>query len=419
MNRYHQQGMSTLLITSMLLVVALIFSLASYKNLFYQIKRTQNEVLARQAHWAAEGGLECGFAEISNKSDVNTSLDKCKTVIDGQPLTLSISTNDGRSLLTSETNNKYKKITKTIASGGTRSSGVIKSSSDLYFKGSYGVFPDPYKEKSPNKWECIILRYKTNVYLHQDITTHIKNKQFKGAPTPPLEGFDINHNKCHVDNMTISATKRSEFKADIIQNVDMDIFKETFGVERSKWLEVKQKYFVDGNKTGGLTCIDKIKESISQEKRHVWITGDCTLDDIDLKLLPGFNSSEQGVFILVHNGILKMSGTAIYKAIIYHFNNSFTPTGSQWSGTILDGSIYPDSYKTSDDDNLNAAEFSKKTVAYISGSQRPTGGFMFDTPNQVTYLEYSGLLNYDGKLLSELLAPFGKPRWVEGSWHDF
>jgi hypothetical protein len=419
MNKHQQSGMTTLLITSMLLIVALLFSLASYKNLFYQIKRTQNEVLARQAHWAAEGGLECGFTEISNKSDVNTSLVKCKTVIDGQPLTLSIDTDDGKSVLTSETDNKYKKITKTIVAGGARSNGVIKSSADLYFKGSYIIFPDPYKEKSPNKWECIMLRYKTNVYLHKDSSTHIKNNNFVGAPTPPMEDFDINGNECHTDYKTELATKRSEFKADITQNINMDIFKETFGVDRSKWSEVKSEYFVDGNATGGVSCIDKINSSITLEKRHVWITGDCTLDDTDLKSLPGFDSPEKGVFILVHNGILKMSGTAIYKAIIYHFNNSFTPSGSQWSGTALDGSVYPDSYKTSDNDVLDAEEFSERTVAYITGSQRPTGGFMFDTPNQVTYLEYSGLLNYDGKLINDLLSPFGEPKWIKGSWHDF
>ena len=44
---------------------------------------------------------------------------------------------------------------------------------------------------------------------------------------------------------------------------------------------------------------------------------------------------------------------------------------------------------------------------------------MFDTPNQVTYLEYSGLLNYDGKLINDLLSPFGEPKWIQGSWHDF
>ena len=417
MNKHQQSGMTTLLITSMLLIVALLFSLASYKNLFYQIKRTQNEVLARQAHWAAEGGLECGYSTIVNNNDKDTDISGCLELPNYKLDSLLVVPSSNFSSMVSISG--FKKIIKGISNKSFESHGVIKSSADLYFKGSYIIFPDPYKEKSPNKWECIMLRYKTNVYLHKDSSTHIKNNNFVGAPTPPMEDFDINGNECHTDYKTELATKRSEFKADITQNINMDIFKETFGVDRSKWSEVKSEYFVDGNATGGVSCIDKINSSITLEKRHVWITGDCTLDDTDLKSLPGFDSPEKGVFILVHNGILKMSGTAIYKAIIYHFNNSFTPSGSQWSGTALDGSVYPDSYKTSDNDVLDAEEFSERTVAYITGSQRPTGGFMFDTPNQVTYLEYSGLLNYDGKLINDLLSPFGEPKWVQGSWHDF
>ncbi|GAJ71978.1 hypothetical protein JCM18904_2770 [Vibrio sp. JCM 18904] len=56
MIRKHQQGVATLLITSILLSVALVVTLGSYKNLFYQIKRAQNEVSSRQQHWEAEGG---------------------------------------------------------------------------------------------------------------------------------------------------------------------------------------------------------------------------------------------------------------------------------------------------------------------------------------------------------------------------
>ncbi|WP_305371165.1 hypothetical protein [Photobacterium leiognathi] len=76
--------MTTLLITSLLLIVALLFSLASYKNLFYQIKRTQNEVLARQAHWVAEGGLECGFSYLKESDDISsakTSLSNCEALL--------------------------------------------------------------------------------------------------------------------------------------------------------------------------------------------------------------------------------------------------------------------------------------------------------------------------------------------------
>ncbi len=52
----YQKGVATLLITAILLSIALVVTLGSYKNLFYQIKRAQNEIKARQEHWLAEGG---------------------------------------------------------------------------------------------------------------------------------------------------------------------------------------------------------------------------------------------------------------------------------------------------------------------------------------------------------------------------
>ena len=418
MNKHQQSGMTTLLITSMLLIVALLFSLASYKNLFYQIKRTQNEVLARKAHWAAEGGLECGFAEISNKSDVNTNLVKCTEVIEN--LTLGVVTNDGKSVLTSETNKEYKKIAKTIVAGGAKSSGVIKSSADLYFNGYTSVFPDPNEMMEPFLWKCSLLRYKNNIYIHHT-GSGIKNIGFSGAPKPPVNDFNIEKNKCSPQFKTESALNRSDFLGDIKKEDKLDLFKETFGEERVNWMKVKDEFFVDGNKTNKSRCIDKIENSISIDKRHVWITGDCELNENDLSRLPQDGTAEKGVFILIHNGVLKMVGSAFYKAVIYHFNENYIPSGKQWAGTELDGSIYPDSYITSDStiDDIKPIVFSQRTVALIKGSHRPTGGFMFDTPDQVTYFNFSGMLTYDGELIKELLAPFGKPTWQQGSWHDF
>lgn len=51
-----QQGAAALLVVSVLLVAALMMSLGSYKSLFYQIKRANNQIEARQEHWRAEGG---------------------------------------------------------------------------------------------------------------------------------------------------------------------------------------------------------------------------------------------------------------------------------------------------------------------------------------------------------------------------
>ncbi|KDM91886.1 hypothetical protein [Photobacterium galatheae] len=60
-SRPDMQGMATLLITSMMLSVAMVFVLSSAGTTLYQVKRAQNSVLSRQAHWLAEGGLICAF----------------------------------------------------------------------------------------------------------------------------------------------------------------------------------------------------------------------------------------------------------------------------------------------------------------------------------------------------------------------
>ncbi|KJG11880.1 hypothetical protein UB38_18695 [Photobacterium iliopiscarium] len=225
MNKHQQSGMTTLLITSMLLIVALLFSLASYKNLFYQIKRTQNEVLARQAHWAAEGGLECGFAQIQKAGNISDAiLTDCNN---GQELTLS--TDNGKSVLTSETDNKYKKIAKTIVAGGARSSGVIKSSADLFFNGKYNISPDYINESGDDK--CNIIRYQKNIYLNKydKQLSAINNKDIKS--------------KCANEYSTENVTSRTKLEKDVYKDIGMDLFKETFGVDRSNWKEVKDKHF--------------------------------------------------------------------------------------------------------------------------------------------------------------------------------
>lgn len=66
-SKFGCSGYTTLLVTSILLLFALITSLASSKGVFFQLKVAQNELKARQEHWKAEGGLECAFAQIKEK----------------------------------------------------------------------------------------------------------------------------------------------------------------------------------------------------------------------------------------------------------------------------------------------------------------------------------------------------------------
>ncbi|PSW30433.1 hypothetical protein C9J21_18735 [Photobacterium phosphoreum] len=425
MNKHQQSGMTTLLITSMLLIVALLFSLASYKNLFYQIKRTQNEVLARQAHWAAEGGLECGFAEISNKSDVNTSLVKCTEVIEN--LTLGVVTNDGKSVLTSEKNKEYKKIgykkiAKTIVAGGAKSSGVIKSSADLYLNGDHAYYPDPNIEISNKNWMCSLLRYKNKLYLHKD-STNIKSNGFI-HDFPPYNGFNTTDNKCDDEYLTDFKNK-SKFSKDVSQEINMDLFKETFGTERSDWQQVKNNgIFESVVITDPTTCGTTLADNISDKNRYLWISGDCFLDHVGIGLVSKKSQDVKGVFLLFHQGLLSIGGVHDkFLGVIYHFehetinnrNNLFA-----WEKDINNYStISKDDLYIPLDHTQADKSIQKRVVFYMYGSFTPSGGFMFDTPNQVSYFNIATNFSFNGELLSELLEPFGKPKWQQGSWHDF
>ena len=442
MNKHQQSGMTTLLITSMLLIVALLFSLASYKNLFYQIKRTQNEVLARQAHWAAEGGLECGYSKI--KQEMNLSnitkpsyfIESC----DNTNLTVSLDKIDtGKYELLAESkiniNHAVKNIKKTIVAGGVKSSGVIKSSADLYFNGDYVFFPDPGNfnpsndDNSTNYWDCVLLRYRENVFLHDDgsIDTGFGNADLEHSYPPYSDFFKDGYNhKCSSSAIAnyrtpLKTKKPSLFESDIQKEPMMDLFKETFGVSRDDWMSVRSRsefVEVDPNNNCGL----EISKVVNKDKRHVWVNGNCILDSAGLILVQEKALTLNGVFLLVHNGIFSLNGASALNALVYHFNNDYDPVingVNVWNSTSEKDKVLSDDMYKPTEGTLTATEIQNKVVFYMYGSFVPSGGFILDTPEYVSYFNAGGSFSFDGELINDLLAPFGKPRWVQGSWHDF
>ena len=149
-----QQGIATLMITSLLLVVALLFSLASYKNLFYQIKRSQNEVLTKQAYWQAEGGLECATSFIFNKE---SWIGECDDLFGLNIFITSLTLIDNRIFSHVFYGGKnISHVSKEIIHPFGMS-GLFQSTSDLVLEGSIVAYPDPNKLKnnSLSEYECL------------------------------------------------------------------------------------------------------------------------------------------------------------------------------------------------------------------------------------------------------------------------
>lgn len=221
-----QQGAAALLVVSVLLVAALMMSLGSYKSLFYQIKRANNQIEARQEHWRAEGGLECVFALVQETGAVPTpvQLDACNT---------SLTLTKANQYLTVVSESGFAEITKVIKIAGRSGAGAIQTTADLYLNGSNSISPDPLKEAStPNKWQCRAVTYSNKL----QVFGNLQNKGLTDGAKPyidfpPGQGCDSGHQSTVTSSPTHS---QQDFRLDASQQP----FENFFAEKREDWFKV-------------------------------------------------------------------------------------------------------------------------------------------------------------------------------------
>ncbi|MCD9501941.1 hypothetical protein GLP37_07110 [Photobacterium phosphoreum] len=415
MNKHQQSGMTTLLITSMLLIVALLFSLASYKNLFYQIKRTQNEVLARQAHWAAEGGLECGFAQIQkagNISDAKPTFIDCESLLNLVDVDVDVDDN----YIKSEYDNISNKLVKKKIKLSSRLAGAIQARSDLKLIGDYDISPDVEGKHNNGDYKCVAIRYSNRFIFDKtepgnsgtelEVMDPIENGPYSGFNGKCAEGYR-SHLKVTTDSFN-DATKNN-LEKDFVYDPDFDPFESFFGDKRSELEQIRKEFVqISGSiESAGSnnTCTKKIKaafDSIKNKDKKVWVTGDCDLGgdnslslDLDPKVL------------VIENGIIATWASVLFTGSVYH---------------LIDPTIYPVSNLTSKWNEMPTKDqFStlvKANSVYIDGgSFNTTGGMVFDTPGGLTTMIAGMVLSYDRG--TNPLPINNKITWQQGSWHDF
>ncbi|MGF1688814.1 hypothetical protein L4C36_19365 [Photobacterium japonica] len=412
-----QKGMATLLVTVMLLVVSLLFSLASYKNVFYQIKRTQNEVEERQLHWRAEGGLECAIALNNHTPSLGVTgqpYDTCDT----NDLTLTATLFSGTQYLITSKFQKdrgqttlYKKI-KT----NPRTTGAIQAISDLKLVGSYNIKPDVDGPLSDTgKFKCVSVRYGANFFAEGAVKV---NDPALNGPYPGFSGqcgaeyatdtfADLGTNDANINAQVTPPSATGPLRLDFIKDLNMNPFESFFYRPRDEIAEVKSEFTVI---TGSIAAADtatatrcdtKIKQAF-QTTDKVWVEGNCDL--LDGTGLNGFPETPR--VLVVENGILASFGSAVFNGVVYHLTDPvaypIVDMTTAWTG-IKSG------------DTLAAGD-KVKGVYYQAGSFRPTGGLVLDTRGGLSVLRSGFDLTFVGGL-----NPNNPPQtvyWVEGSWND-
>ena len=445
MNKHQQSGMTTLLITSMLLILALLFSLASYKNLFYQIKRTQNEVLARQAHWIAEGGLECSFVELKQKNirPTDPGFSKKCTVL--APISeLSI----GYSLLTIDQSeyeliSRYSKaevqhdVSKSINYGGGGVLSTLETSASVELKGSQHFVPNSTEEKNnEGDFYCktitsggvVSFKYTGGTDDHF-LTTDSSTSIHAGGPLEAVKFscasdyrsnlFDLNHLP---DYGNVSIKGR-----DVVENATVDIFKSIFGRDISEYAQVMTeiendpKGIVIGQDISDRTakgwvkeCNQLVKDSYVKGKRRIWVHGSCALDKnpFGSELNATIDDSIQLIFF---DGLVLLEAVSNIHGLIYQYVSNDFDVRSGWLDLFDNTSaigVTPTGFQI---DKVNDGEYDK-SVINVRGSVYIDGGIGIDAPNKTINIEGSIIPSYNKSKVTKYSKQM---KWQQGSWHDF
>lgn len=414
MNKHQQSGMTTLLITSMLLIVALLFSLASYKNLFYQIKRTQNEVLARQAHWAAEGGLECGFAAIQDAGSISgarpTYIDDCKT-------SLKLVYLDADNYINSEYADISNKIIKKKINLSSSITGAIQSRSDLRLVGSYSISPDVEDIHNDGNYKCIAIRFSNEVKVEGSlISTPPKgkvsydnfipggncSKLYKTHTYESSKNWDINQS-----TDTNEPSENGLFKMDLVRDTLFDPFESFFNDKFENIDNIKKDYeVISGSKSNKRdeSCDYLVSEAFKL-KDKVWVEGDCDL--LDTYYLNSLNNTAK--ILVINNGIVAINSSSSFYGIIYHYINK--------DSNIYENNELSIRWKSMPSAVHFESNILTKSVFIQNGSFNPSGGMIFDTLNGHTTLISGMTLNFTNEANPN--PPSKKISWQQGSWHDF
>ncbi|WP_245869372.1 hypothetical protein, partial [Vibrio fujianensis] len=356
MNSRFQQGVATLLITSVLLAVALVLTLGSYKTLFYQIKRAQNEVKARQQYWVAEGGLECIFSltKLTQSLPDASQYSECNAL---GPITFSYTQptfKQQRVTAQYGFSHVHKTLTYPAAA-----SGVLRATSNLYFSGGLSMLADPGAHLEGDKWACTMLRYSRDFVVHGTV----QNKGLSDAH-PPYAGFPRGQ-YCDSDYLTSTSANYampSNLKKDFIKDVNQTPFEDLFGEMRQDWFKIMSDSHFSKISASNLVdssgkmlftqqslpssavvpdCGSKIKNKIIAGQDLIWVYGSCHLGESDLTAIgQAINSASglDGIILVVHNGLLSTHGALTFKGMIYHFISNatdgtpeFIPTSTLWN----------------------------------------------------------------------------------------
>ncbi|WP_215407198.1 hypothetical protein [Vibrio gigantis] len=440
-----QHGVVTLLVTSVLLVGALVVMLGTYRSVFHQIKVAQNEVQGRQEHWRSEGGLECTYsylleldktiADIKDASARPADFsDWCSPYENKPQIEISNTTTSSAYIVASSSN--AQSLFKTIRERSQLGSGAIQSTGPIELIGTLSIKPTAREEPiSGNEYECISVSF-ADLFTYQYDATHGDSGQALGLEVldpsagGPFSGFD---GICHGDYKTqipkassgssysiyapdyYQGTNPLPFKKDFNPDPNMNPFYTFFGVAKTDQnivdLSQDTDLFKHVQLLNATECGPEIMEHFTAgQTKGLWIEGNC---HINAAVAATINPSQ---LLVVQDGVFALNGAMAYNGVIYHLvdyqkSHVKTRVDGFWN-SLAANNVFAPFIK-----DIDEASVLKKSVGIQFASGLPSGGLIFDSPAGVTTIV--GDMDLDFRADSNPIDPPSTYQWKRGSWNDF
>lgn len=435
-----QQGMVSLLVTSMLLIAVLLISMTSYKNSFYQIKRAQNEVLSRQAHWLAEGGVECAFAELQlagvPPTDASFAND-CQNMDSQLTVIFSDQSSSGTKFkVTSqaEITNATASVSKSIIYSGGMTSTVKMNASILELTGSHHFVPNHNNGQCQSILASGVVTYVSlsgndEHFLTADSTTvsHASSSpMFTCDAAYRSNLFDLSNPPTYLGAGAISV-KGEDIKESQAINVFDDLFGKNYLVP-SEVDSVRDSFAKDTNgdvigpkvvngKGGDAVtaqgwvkhCSKLIEAAVKAGKTRIWVDGSCAIGGSIFGTVITSDSSA-AIQLIVFNGFLEMNAVGYFNGLVYVYSSETLDAQKVWEDRV---------------DNITAPTraFNKSDIAtsylnvnfFVYDSLYLDGGIGIDAPGRTVKINGSIVPSYNSDKANKNLSNVD---WIEGSWND-
>ncbi|CAH6918800.1 conserved hypothetical protein [Vibrio chagasii] len=428
-----QHGVVTLLITSVLLLGALVVTLGSYRSIFHQMKVAQNEVQVRKAHWLAEGGLECGFTYIV-ENDLTAIpgdlMDHCQQskvlTLESENLTPNILVSSSESL------SLKKEISFEDASG----LGVMQSNSSLEFISDHNIDinPDIAITAVDGINECVSVRFLDSVTYKQNGGGRLKTITPESPPFPTFESCQPTTNissDATIDS--VGALPSNSFQSDFKFDPDIDTFFNYFGVPKTSENidQIKLGYhvvdlidrtvsppkhidLVNGEYEGS-KCSKAINDAFSSGENKVWVIGDCVVYSPAINVVESIPGVVTPRSLVIQDGIVANGNASVFDGSFYHLNDMsiFDNPNSPDVDTDLLSDLW-----AKVPDTIPITGLVQSNSVYIGfASFFPKGGMFFDSTGGLSTIQGSINLDYTDEY-NPHSAPL-KAKWQRGSWSDF